>query len=94
LKISRAPFIRSCTRTASGRRGYLKLVTIGDGGKMAEARAQGLLDFCPTAPTSGIHRGREAHVALYHIMLDLVHTFLRCRSLLEDGNAGGRDEIH
>lgn len=65
----------------------LKLSTIGfaghDGGKMAELHAEGLLDFCLTVPTSSIHRIQETHVALYHIMWDMVHTFLEHKSLVE-----------
>jgi D-sedoheptulose 7-phosphate isomerase len=65
-----------------------KLVTIGfaggDGGKMAEMHAGGLLDFCLTVPTSSIHRIQETHVTLYHIMWDMVHTFLQHRSLVEE----------
>jgi D-sedoheptulose 7-phosphate isomerase len=65
----------------------MKLITIGfagnDGGKMTEMRDGGLLDFCLTAPTSSIHRIQETHVALYHIMWDMVHTFLQHRSLVE-----------
>jgi D-sedoheptulose 7-phosphate isomerase len=65
----------------------MKLSTIGfaggDGGKMAAACAEGLLDFCLTVPTSSIHRIQETHVALYHIMWDMVHTFLQHRSLVE-----------
>jgi D-sedoheptulose 7-phosphate isomerase len=76
----------------------MKLITIGcaggDGGKMAEMRAQGLLDFCLTVPTPSIHRIQEAHVALYHILWDLVHAFLQSRSLVEGGDTEGRDEIH
>jgi D-sedoheptulose 7-phosphate isomerase len=66
----------------------MKLVTIAyagdDGGKMAEMSASGLLDFCMTVPTSSIHRIQETHVALYHIMWDLVHTFLQNGSLVEE----------
>src|SRR6267378_6393961 len=64
----------------------MKLVTIGfagdDGGKMA--RSGGLLDYCLTVPTSSIHRIQETHVALYHIMWDMVHTFLQSKSLGEE----------
>jgi D-sedoheptulose 7-phosphate isomerase len=66
----------------------MKMTTIGfagnDGGRMAEMCAQGLLDFCLTVPTSSIHRIQETHVALYHIMWDMVHTFLQHRSLVEE----------
>jgi D-sedoheptulose 7-phosphate isomerase len=65
----------------------MKLGTIGftghDGGKMA-ASAGGLIDYCLTVPTSSIHRIQESHVALYHIMWDLVHTFLQSKSLEEE----------
>jgi D-sedoheptulose 7-phosphate isomerase len=43
---------------------------------MEEMRADGLLDYCLTVPTSSIHRIQETHVTLYHIMWDMVHTFL------------------
>lgn len=63
------------------------LTTIGfagdEGGKMEEMKAQGLIDFCFTVPTSSIHRIQESHVTLYHIMWDLVHEFLQHKSLLE-----------
>jgi D-sedoheptulose 7-phosphate isomerase len=62
-----------------GRIGYAG----GDGGKMEEMRANGLLDFCLTVPTSSIHRIQETHVTLYHIMWDMVHTFLHHRALVE-----------
>ena len=56
----------------------MKLTTIGfagsDGGEMAVA---GLLNYCLTVPTPSIHRIQETHVALYHIMWDLVHSFLQ-----------------
>jgi D-sedoheptulose 7-phosphate isomerase len=67
----------------------MKLTTIGfagdDGGKMVEMSGRGLLDFCLTVPTSSIHRIQETHVALYHIMWDMVHTFLQNKSMLGDG---------
>jgi D-sedoheptulose 7-phosphate isomerase len=65
----------------------MKLLTIGfagdDGGKMAAVAGQ-LLDYCLTVPTSSIHRIQESHVTLYHIIWDMVHTFLQSRSLLEE----------
>jgi len=65
----------------------MKVGTIGfagdDGGKMATA-GSGLIDFCLTVPTSSIHRIQESHVALYHIMWDLVHTLLQSESLAEE----------
>jgi D-sedoheptulose 7-phosphate isomerase len=65
----------------------MKLITIGyaggDGGKMAELHAGKRLDYCLTVPTSSIHRIQESHVALYHTMWDMVHTYLEHRSLVE-----------
>jgi D-sedoheptulose 7-phosphate isomerase len=70
----------------------MKLITIGyaggDGGKMAELHGERLLDFCLTAPTSSVHRIQETHVTLYHIMWDMVHTFLQNRSLLGERAEG------
>lgn len=64
----------------------MKLITIGfagaDGGRMMAASEE-LLDHCLTVPTSSIHRIQETHVALYHIMWDLVHTLLQSKSLGE-----------
>ena len=65
----------------------MKLIKVGyaggDGGKMDEMRARGLIDFCLTVPTSSIHRIQESHMTLYHIMWDMVHSFLQHRSLVE-----------
>jgi Phosphoheptose isomerase len=65
----------------------MKMKTIGfagnDGGKMAQMR-DGLLDFCLIVPTQSIHRIQETHVTLYHIMWDMVHTFLQHKSLVEE----------
>ena len=53
------------------------VVTIGltgqDGGRMA---ANGALDHCLVVPSDSIHRIQETHVAIYHILWDLVHTLL------------------
>jgi len=66
----------------------MKLVTIGftggDGGKMVEMCANGLLEFCLTVPTPSIHRIQETQVTLYHAIWDLVHTFLEHKSLVEE----------
>jgi D-sedoheptulose 7-phosphate isomerase len=69
----------------TARRMHLKTIACagGDGGKMAELQAEGMLDYCVTVPTSSIHRIQETHVTLYHIMWDLVHTFLQDKSLVE-----------
>jgi hydrogenase nickel incorporation protein HypA/HybF len=60
-----------------------EIVVEDDGGKMLEMSGRNLLDYCLTVPTSSIHRIQETHVALYHIMWDMVHTFLQEKSLLE-----------
>jgi D-sedoheptulose 7-phosphate isomerase len=66
----------------------MSMTTIGfagsNGGEMAELAAGGLLDFCLTVPTASIHRIQETHVALYHIMWDMVHTFLQDKGLMSD----------
>lgn len=53
------------------------VVTIGlsghDGGRMAAA---GALDHCLVVNSDSIHRIQETHVAIYHILWDLVHTLL------------------
>ncbi|HSS20535.1 MAG TPA: SIS domain-containing protein [Pyrinomonadaceae bacterium] len=68
----------------------MKLTTIGfaggDGGKMA-SKSGDVLDYCLTVPTSSIHRIQESHVALYHIMWDMVHTFLQSKTLAEKGRS-------
>lgn len=56
----------------------------GDGGKMAAAHEKNELDFCLTVPTTSIHRIQESHVALYHILWDMVHSFLQNRGLMEE----------
>ncbi|MEQ8938447.1 MAG: phosphoheptose isomerase, partial [Gammaproteobacteria bacterium] len=43
------------------------------GGLMAET---GFLDHCLVVETDSIHRIQETHVAIYHILWDLVHTIL------------------
>jgi D-sedoheptulose 7-phosphate isomerase len=66
----------------------LKLVTIGfagsDGGEMSAMRVGGLLDYCLVVPTASIHRIQETHVALYHIMWDMVHTMLENGAILKE----------
>ena len=65
----------------------LQITTIGfaggDGGEMAELKLGGLLDYCLVVPTASIHRIQETHVALYHIMWDMVHTFLQHEGLMK-----------
>ncbi|MBA3513695.1 MAG: SIS domain-containing protein [Pyrinomonadaceae bacterium] len=73
----------------------MKLITMGfagdDGGKMAGAPG-GSLDYCLTVPTSSIHRIQETHVALYHIMWDMVHTFLPNKALFQAPGVAATDE--
>jgi D-sedoheptulose 7-phosphate isomerase len=45
----------------------------GGGGKMKESSD---LDYCLAAPGDSVHRIQECHVAIYHILWDLVHTLL------------------
>ena len=56
------------------------LLTIGlsgmDGGAMAKSAD---VDQCLTVRTHSIHRIQETHVAIYHILWDLVHTLLADR---------------
>jgi D-sedoheptulose 7-phosphate isomerase len=70
----------------------MKLIKVGyaggDGGKMDEMRAAGLLDFCLTVPTSSIHRIQESHMTLYHIMWDMVHTFLQHSNKVRSQESG------
>lgn len=55
----------------------LGLTTIGlaggTGGLMAQSAA---VDHCLVVETDSIHRVQECHVAIYHILWDLVHTLL------------------
>ena len=44
----------------------------GDGGEMARMG----LDHCLVVPSDSIHRVQECHVAIYHMLWDLVHTLL------------------
>ena len=87
LGISTSGNSRNLTHAFSTAR-RLGLVTIGfaggDGGEMCGLQAKGLLNYCLTVPTSSIHRIQETHVALYHIMWDLVHTLLQDRGLMEE----------
>ncbi len=45
----------------------------GDGGRMKESRD---VDHCLVVESDSIHRVQECHVAVYHILWDLVHTLL------------------
>ena len=53
------------------------LVTIGlAGGNGGEMKASDAVDHCLVVETDSIHRVQECHVAVYHILWDLVHTLL------------------
>ena len=63
------------------------ITTIGlagmNGGAMA---ASSDLDHCLVVRTDSIHRVQECHLAIYHILWDLVHTLLAdSRGRTEDG---------
>jgi D-sedoheptulose 7-phosphate isomerase len=45
----------------------------GDGGGVVRSSA---VDHCLVVETGSIHRIQECHVAIYHILWDLVHTLL------------------
>ncbi|MEO6726353.1 MAG: SIS domain-containing protein [Blastocatellia bacterium] len=63
--------------TAFAKAKEMGLVTIGlaggEGGKMKQSRD---VDHCLVVPSDSIHRVQECHVAIYHILWDLVHTLL------------------
>jgi D-sedoheptulose 7-phosphate isomerase len=48
-------------------------LTGGDGGRLAQSND---IDHCLVVATDSIHRVQEVHVAIYHILWDLVHTLL------------------
>lgn len=50
--------------------------TIGFAGMTGGEMAQIGLDHCLTISTDSIHRIQECHLAIYHILWDLVHTLL------------------
>lgn len=56
----------------------------GDGGRMLKMHDEGKINYCLSVPTSSIHRVQETHVALYHIMWDLVHEFLQHQALMKE----------
>jgi D-sedoheptulose 7-phosphate isomerase len=64
------------------------LVTValagGDGGRMA---GNADIDHCLVVASDSIHRIQECHVAIYHVLWDLVHTLLAPSR----GDAGARD---
>lgn len=55
----------------------LGVVTLGLSGHDGGAMARGaMLDHCLVVPSDSVHRIQETHVAIYHILWDLVHTLL------------------
>ena len=67
----------SAVRTAK----RMKLLTLalsgGDGGELAAMSKRHELHHCLNVSTQSIHRIQETHVALYHILWDLVHSYLQ-----------------
>lgn len=63
--------------TAFAKAKEMGIVTIGlaggEGGRMKQSPD---VDHCLVVPSDSIHRVQECHVALYHILWDLVHTLL------------------
>ena len=57
----------------------------GNGGAMAQA---GFIDLCLTVGSDSIHRVQETHVAVYHVLWDLVHSLLANDRLVQ-GQARG-----
>lgn len=61
---------------AFGQAKKMQAVTIGlCGGKGGEMAKMGL-DHCLIVDSDSIHRTQECHVAIYHVLWDLVHTLL------------------
>ena len=55
----------------------MDLTTIGLAGGSGGAMARpGAVDHCLVVNTDSIHRVQETHVAIYHVLWDLVHTLL------------------
>jgi D-sedoheptulose 7-phosphate isomerase len=52
------------------------VATFGLAGHEGGAMARAGLDHCLVVPSASIHRVQETHVAIYHILWDLVHTLL------------------
>jgi len=66
------------------------LLTIGLGGMTGGEMSRIDLDHCFVVETDSIHRIQECHLAIYHILWDLVH------SLLADDRGGlpGGDQVN
>ena len=56
--------------------GEMGIATIGLAGGTGGEMARAGLDHCLLVPDDSIHRVQEVHVAIYHILWDLVHTLL------------------
>lgn len=70
---SHAQAMVKCAQAIAGvynRKG--QLFTMGNGGEMAKLQ----LDHCLIVDSTSIHRVQECHVAIYHVLWDLVHTLL------------------
>ena len=62
---------------AFGKAKEIGLTTIGlAGGNGGQMKMSSSVDFCLVVPSDSIHRIQECHVAIYHILWDLVHTLL------------------
>jgi D-sedoheptulose 7-phosphate isomerase len=61
---------------AFGKALEMGVTTIGLSGGTGGRTAQAGLDHCLVVPSDSIHRVQECHVAIYHILWDLVHTLL------------------
>ena len=75
---------------AFGKAKEMGLLTVGlsghDGGQMARSDT---VDCCLVVESDSIHRIQETHVAIYHILWDLVHTLLAdARGDLAQGSEG------
>lgn len=59
---------------AAKQRGAITIgIAGGDGGRMGKSSD---VEHCLIVPSDSIHRVQETHVAIYHILWDLVHTLL------------------
>ncbi len=61
---------------AFGKAKEMGVMTIGLAGMSGGAMVEAGLDHCLVVETDSIHRIQECHVAVYHILWDLVHTLL------------------
>src|SRR5262249_1479463 len=69
--------------------GLLTIAFTGkDGGRLAD-----LAEYCFVVPSFSIHRIQETHVALYHIVWDLVHVVLGGEDVISRGLVPVRPEL-